>query len=259
MAVLRNSMSCFLRSELLSSHGAIGIFSLRYGGISPSPFDSLNLGSGLGDDEENVAHNLDTLISAASLPRTPHRALQVHGVDILVCRGQGKPHRDQSDILIGVDGAAVAVRVADCVPVLLADPEAGVIAAVHAGWRGTIAQATMHAVKAMQQHGAKPERMLACIGPCIGPCCFEVDDTTANGLSQCCDGARRFIHRVGNKAHANLAGINARQLRCAGIPQPHIEQIPACTYCDEQRLYSWRRDGKQAGRHLAVVALLTPT
>jgi len=181
--------------------------------------------------------------------------MQVHGVDILVCQGQGKTHRDRSDILIGVDGAAVAVRVADCVPVLLADPEAGVIAAVHAGWRGTITQAAIHAVKAMQQHGAKPEHILACIGPSIGPCCFEVDATTANDLSQCCDGAHRFIHRVGNKVHANLAGINARQLKYAGITQAHIEPMPACTCCDEQRFYSWRRDGKQAGRHLAVVAL----
>jgi len=249
----------FLHSKLLSSHGAIGIFSLRHGGISPPPFDSLNLGSDLGDDEENVVHNLNALTSAASLPRTPHRAIQVHGTDVLVCRGQGTAHQDQADILIGIDGAAVAVRVADCVPVLLADPGAGVIAAVHAGWRGTITQAAMHGVKAMQQYGAKPEHILACIGPCIGPCCFEIDTTTANDLSQCCDGTRQFIHYVGNKAHADLAGINARQLRCAGIAQAHIESMSPCTCCDAQRFYSWRRDGKQAGRHLAVVALLTPT
>jgi len=261
MEMLRNNMimsdNCFLRSELLSSHGTIGVFSLRHGGISAPPFDSLNLGSGLGDDEGNVTHNLDTLVSTASLPRTPHRAMQVHGADVLVCRGQGRPHRDRADILIGVDGATVAVRVADCVPVLLADPEAGVVAAAHAGWRGTVAQVTMHAVKAMQQHGAKPERMLACIGPCIGPCCFEIDAETANDLSQCCDGAHRFIHHVGSKMHTNLAGINAWQLRHAGITQMHIERIPVCTCCDKQRFYSWRRDSKQAGRHLAVVALPT--
>jgi len=253
------SDDCFLRSELLSSHGAIGIFSSRHGGISPPPFDSLNLGSGLGDDEGNVTHNLNILTRAASLPRTPHRAIQVHGAGILVCRGQGKFHQDQADILIGVDGAAIAVRVADCVPVLLADPEASVIAAVHAGWRGTVAQATMHAVKAMLRHGAKLERIFACFGPCIGPCCFEVDLTTANDLSRCCNDAHQFIHRMGNKAHADLAKITVRQLRCAGIAQAHIERISECTCCNGQRFYSWRRDGKQAGRHLAVVALLTPT
>ncbi|MDQ6958622.1 MAG: peptidoglycan editing factor PgeF [Mariprofundaceae bacterium] len=249
------SDDCFLRSELLSSHGAIGIFSSRHGGISPPPFDSLNLGSGLGDDEGNVAHNLNILTSAASLPRTPHRAIQVHGAGVLVCRNSGDQHQDQADILIGVDGAAIAVRVADCVPVLLADPEAGVIAAVHAGWRGTVAQATIHAVKAMVRHGAKPEQIFACIGPCIGPCCFEIDTNTANNLSRCCDGAHRFIHHVDNETYADLAGINARQLRCAGITQAHIERISECTCCDEQRFYSWRRDGKMAGRHLAVVAL----
>jgi len=245
----------FLRSKLLSSHGVIGIFSLRHGGISPPPFDSLNLGYGLDDPEENVMQNVDILVRAASLPCSPHRAMQVHGTDVLTCRGQGSMHQDRADILLGTDGAAVAVRVADCVPVLLADPKARVVSAIHAGWRGTIAQAVMHAVTAMQRHGAKAEHMFASIGPCIGPCCFEIDTTTANGLSQCCNDANRFIHNVGHKAHADLAGINARQLRCAGLPQTHIEQLSACTCCDAQRFYSWRRDGEQAGRHLAVAAL----
>jgi len=248
-------VNCFLRSELLSSHGVIGAFSLRHGGVSPPPFDSLNLGYDLNDPEENVTQNMDILVRAASLPCTPHRAMQVHGTNVLACQGQGSMHQDRADILIGIDGAAVAVRVADCVPVLLADPEAKVIAAIHAGWRGTIAQAVIHAVTAMQHHGSKAERMFASIGPCIGPCCFEIDATTANDLSQCCNDAHRFIHYTGNKAHADLAGINAQQLRCAGLPQTHIEQVSACTCCDAQRFYSWRRDGEQAGRHLAVVAL----
>jgi len=246
---------CFLRSELLASHGAIGIFSLRHGGISPPPFDSLNLGSGLGDDEENVTHNINTLIREADLPGVPHRAMQVHGADVFVCHSQGSMHQNQADILMGVDGASVSVRVADCAPILLADPEMGIVAAVHAGWRGTVAQVAIHAVMAMQQHGARPDQILACIGPSIQPCCFEIDDSTAKHLSQCCDGAHRFIHRCGSTVHADLAGINTRQLRCAGITQAHIEHISACTCCDEQRFYSWRRDGKRAGRHLAVVAL----
>jgi len=245
----------FLRSELLASHGVVGLFSLRHGGISPHPFDSLNLGSGLGDDEENMARNLRILISEAPLPCMPHRAAQVHGTDVLVCRGQGKAHQDRADILIGMEGTPVSVRVADCAPVLLADPEAAIIAAVHAGWRGTAAQAVIHAVTAMQQHGAEPARIVACIGPCIGPCCFEIDARTANALSRCCNDTDRFIHHSGNTAHADLAALNVQQLRFTGIAQTHIEQIAACTCCDEKRFYSWRRDGKQAGRHLAVVAL----
>lgn len=249
----------FLHAELLALHGITAIFSLRHGGVSPPPFDSLNLGSGLGDDERNIANNMNTLIREAGLPCAPHRAKQVHGTDVLVCRDQGIMHQEQADILIGVNGAAVGVCVADCVPVLLADPEAKVMAAVHVGWRGTCAHTIIHAVAAMQQYDAKPTRILATIGPCIGPCCFEIDTRVANTLSRSCHDAHQFVHHANNRAHADLAGINAQQLRSAGIPQTHIEQIPACTCCDASRFYSWRRDGKQAGRHLAVVAMLTRT
>ncbi len=254
--------TCFLHSELLAAHGAAAIFSLRHGGVSPPPFDSLNLGFGLGDDEENTAYNIETLIQKAKLPGMPHRAKQVHSEDVLVCRGQGVvPHQEQADILIGMDGASVAVCVADCVPVLLAAPAAGITAAVHAGWRGTAAQVVTRAIAAMQQYGARPKQIFASIGPCIGPCCFEIKASMVNRLAQGCSDAHRFIHhannmaRINDRAHADLAGINAQQLRYAGIPQAHIEHIPMCTCCDEKRFYSWRRDGKRAGRHLAVVAL----
>lgn len=247
--------NCFLHSKLLSLHGVTGIFSLRHGGISLPPFDSLNLGSGLGDDEKHVMRNLNILTNAADIPHIVHRVIQVHGTNVFICRGRGCMHQNQADILIGIGDAAVAVRVADCVPILLADVEAGIVAAVHAGWRGTAAQAVRHAVTVMQQHGAKQERMFACIGPCIGLCCFEINAATAHELSQHGNDVRRFIHYAADRIHADLAGINAQQLQSTGIPHTHIEQMSACTCCDESRFYSWRRDGKQAGRHLAVVAL----
>jgi len=245
---------CFLRSELFTAQDFTAIFSLRHGGISPPPFDSLNLGSGLGDTEENIAQNMDILMRTAKLSRIPHQAMQVHGTNILICRGSGYTHQQQADILIGVDGAAVAVRIADCVPILLADVDSSIVAAVHAGWRGTAAQAAIHAVKAMQQQGAKQERIMAYIGPCIGVCCFEIDAATADMLVQQSDDADQFIHDADAGIYADLAGLNVQQLQYAGVQQAHIEQMSACTYCDKSHFYSWRRDGKQAGRHLAIVA-----
>ncbi len=245
----------FLRSNLLAAQGVAGVFSLRPGGVSAPPFDSLNLGSDLGDDEKNVTRNMDILIRQAALPCTPHRAVQMHGINILTCRGAGRMHRHEADILIGLGRTAVAVRVADCAPVLLADPAANLIAAVHAGWRGTALRAVMHAVKAMQTHGARPERIMASIGPCIAPCCFETDRATAEKLARCCDDACTAIKYANGMAHADLACINRLQLAHMGIPAAHIEQSGACTCCDAARFYSWRRDGKQAGRHLAIVAL----
>jgi len=246
---------CFLRSNLLAAHGVTGIFSLRPGGVSPPPFASLNLASDPGDDEKNVTRNMDILIRRAALPCMPHRAVQVHGANILTCRDAGRMHHHEADILIGVGQTAVAVRVADCVPVLLADPAADLIAAVHAGWRGTVLRAVIHAIKAMQTHGARVDRIIASIGPCIRPCCFETARATAEKLARCCDDASTAIEYVNGEPHADLAGINRLQLMHTGIPAAHIEQSGACTCCDAERFYSWRRDGNQAGRHLAIVAL----
>ncbi len=246
--------NCFLRSQRMASHGVSGIFSLRHGGVSPPPFDSLNLGYGLGDADKSVKRNMDILIRQADLACPPHQARQVHGMKAIVCRNTGKMHGRDADILIGLGQTAVAVRVADCVPVLLADPAAGLIAAVHAGWRGTVLGAAMHAVRTMQRHGGKVERMLAWIGPCIGPCCFKIDTKTAEKLAGCCGGADECIRLKGDEAQADLAGINERQLKNTGIADGHIEKSAACTCCDAGRFYSYRRDGGKTGRHLAIIA-----
>ncbi len=244
-----------LASQLLARHGARAAFSLRTGGVSPPPFDSLNLGEDIGDDPAHVAENLRRFASAAGLDAPPHRARQTHGVRALVCTGTGCAHADEADILIGLDGAAVAVRTADCVPVLLADVEAGVVAAVHAGWRGTAAGAAGRAVSLMRDHGALPERMVASIGPAIGPCCFEIGADTARALARDDGETRRHVRHQGGRHFADLQALNALQLRQAGLDEGRIERIVACTCCDARRFFSWRRDGAGAGRHLAVVAL----
>ena len=149
---------------------------------------------------------------------------------------------------------ALAVRTADCLPILLADPKTGIAAAVHAGWRGTALQVAYKAVQEMVSAGAQTKDILASLGPCIGPCCFFIDTNTADKLANSVQGADKHIQRD-TETSADLRAINVLQLLQCGLTEAHIEHFCACTACDSTRFFSYRRDGKQTGRHLAVVAL----
>jgi YfiH family protein len=245
----------FLRSSLLAEHGITALFSLRIGGVSPPPFDSLNFGLGLGDADTNIENNLTILVKTSGLSSIPHQAQQVHGDKLLWCKGSGTMHNDEADILL-TDQAetALAIRTADCLPILLADPKTGIAAAVHAGWRGTVAQVATSAILEMQSHGVQAKNILASLGPCIAPCCFHIDMITAEKLANSTPQAEFHIQRD-QKITADLREINALQLIQCGLADVHIERINACTACDNKRFFSYRRDNKLAGRHLAVVAL----
>ncbi|HCS12442.1 MAG: peptidoglycan editing factor PgeF [Zetaproteobacteria bacterium CG06_land_8_20_14_3_00_59_53] len=249
---------CHLRSELFASHGLHGIVSLRTGGESNAPFDSMNLADNTGDDPAIVERNLRTLLAESGIALEPHRARQIHGCGVLHCRAAGRMHDSEADILLSVDGSPVAVRVADCTPVLLADPYSGLVAAVHAGWRGTEANVVGHAVRAMLDAGAQTGNMLASIGPCIGPCCFEIGEDTAAELRNCCPDAADFVLQKQGRPHADLTGINRLQLLQAGLALANIEVMLAapagCTCCNSRDYFSFRRDGAMSGRHLAIVA-----
>lgn len=237
------SSAVLMRSEMFERHGAAAIFSLRGSG---------NLGYGLSDGDTHVDHNLETFVKASGLPDVPHQARQVHGADVLVCSGPGAMHAQEADILIAQGAACpVGVRVADCLPVLLADPEAGTVAAAHAGWRGTVEGVVAVAVDAMLRRGASRERIIACIGPCIGPCCFEIGEDVADRLAGCCDGAAAHVQ----EGRADLAAINIRQLQLAGITRDRIEHLGGCSCCEPERFFSYRRDSGRSGRHLAVAVL----
>ncbi|ATX80058.1 hypothetical protein Ga0123461_1645 [Mariprofundus aestuarium] len=244
-----------LRSRLFEQHNIIGLFTQRSGGVSPQPFDSFNFGSGLGDSECNIEKNLKVLVEICGLPNRPHQAKQVHGTNSQLFVGPGCIHPDEADILISnQQGTALGARTADCLPVLLADPEAGIIAAVHAGWRGTAASVVCRGVAEMIKLGASKGKIIASLGPCIGPCCFKVGEEAADQLSNCCKGAETCISRSSD-LHADIRSINRLQLLQCGLHESHIESFDACTACHPKHYYSYRRDGDKSGRHLGVVAL----
>jgi len=244
-----------IRSKLLASVGVCALFTTRLGGESHPPFDSFNLGHGIGDDEKAVAANMQRLVGAANLPSPPHQARQEHGTGHLLCSGSGCVHDSAADILIAQEsGCPLAVRTADCLPILLADPVNRKIAAVHAGWRGTAARVVVRAVELMREEGAAIDCIRASLGPCIGPCCFEIGEEPAAALAASATHAARAISRS-EKAYADLAAINAMQLHEAGVATAHIESLQQCTCCHPELFFSYRRDGGSSGRHLAVVAL----
>lgn len=163
------------------------------------------------------------------------------------CVGEG-------DALISSEpGQLVGIRTADCVPILFADPEHRVVAAAHAGWRGTVAGIARSTVERMRDdYGSDPEKLLAAIGPSIGKCCFEVGPEVAMQF-------REYFPDAGKLTHIDLPEANYRQLIAAGLPEGNIDRAGLCTMCGADRFHSFRRDGQAAGRMVAAIAGLAPS
>lgn len=171
---------------------------------------------------------------------------QVHSATVVV--NQGRPaRRDCGDALIeNQPGLAIGVKTADCVPILLADPVQRVVAAVHAGWRGTAAAIAATAIRRMaSEYGSKPEDIQAAIGPSIGACCFEVGPEVA----------RQFGVLAPGRVHLDLRAINAGQLEAAGVDRAHIAISEECTRCLPEKFHSFRRDGEAAGRMISWIRI----
>jgi purine-nucleoside/S-methyl-5'-thioadenosine phosphorylase / adenosine deaminase len=242
-----------LQGALLAAfpHG----FTTRRGGVSAPPWDSLNLGGAVGDDPAHVAENWARLERATGLAFA--RVRQVHGARAVRLDAPCAPALEADVVVSRGAGVAACVSVADCVPVLLADPETGAVAAVHAGWRGTIEGAAAEGVRALaREAGAPAGRLLASIGPSIGPCCYEVSP----------DLAARFraalgdeVVRAGSSAapHLDLWEANVRILRAAGVAS--IEVAGRCTSCERDLFFSHRRDAGRTGRQMAFIAPREPT
>jgi polyphenol oxidase len=165
---------------------------------------------------------------------------QVHaGRAVLADQSAGQ----EADALVGRgSGVAVGVRVADCVPVLVADEASGDVAAIHAGWRGVVAGVVGAGVELL---GGKAR--LAAIGPCIGACCFEVGRDVGERIGF-------IVHTSGDKAYVDLRAAVRAQLVAAGLDARRIEDVAGCTKHDAERFHSFRRDGADSGRMLAAIA-----
>jgi YfiH family protein len=250
-----------LVAEDLLEAGVVAAFSSRAGGFGSGPYRSLNLGLHVGDDVRTVLRNrrrLATLLSVAGLPWATVR--QVHSAAVVQARpellGQGPPEArpplaEADGIVSDRQGLLLAVFVADCVPVLLADPGARVIGAVHAGWRGLLAGAVEAGVEALAGLGANLGATVALVGPAIGPCCYEIGPEVAEPLGERYPAAAATTGDGRLAVDTSAAAVQA--LERAGVGE--VRAARECTADHPERYFSYRRDGR-SGRQAGIIALL---
>lgn len=236
-----------------------GIFTRR-GGVSPAPFDSLNVGLTVGDDEQCVHENRRRMSDALGVSEPETRTTwQVHGTDVLLAR-----HGDaaawpppKADAIITSDPyLPLTMRFADCVPLLLYDPVKRAIGLAHAGWRGTVSGVAQATIRAMASaFGTRPGDVLAGIGPSIGPCCYEVGPEVVVQVRDAFPEAPDLIHPAEGSygPHFDLWAANERALRQAGVQS--IDRANLCTACHTHEFFSHRAEAGRTGRFGALVSL----
>jgi YfiH family protein len=236
-------------------------FTTRAGGVSAAPFDALNLGWKWGDERANVDENHRRLL-AASRASTVLRVSQVHGTRILRA-GRGDDARavavEQADGLCTDEpGLGLSVHVADCTPILMACPRTGACAALHAGWRGTVAGMARAGLEALiSQFGCRPEDLHVALGPCIGACCFEVGPEVEDAFVAAMPADRQngvLVGSLGRKTRIDLRLFQTLQLQAVGVLPEHIDASTDCTLCDAgERFYSFRRAGRATGQSVGFI------
>lgn len=258
----------FLTSDGFTAAGGVAHgFSTRLGGVSQGIFSSLNLGSTRGDDPDRVRENYRRFCAAIGADVT-HVVMsnQVHGTVIrAVGPGDGKADlydREEYEcdgLITDAPGLALTIFSADCIPVLLYDPVKRVIAAVHAGWRGTAGDIAGKAVEKMRaEYGCDPGNILAAIGPGIAACCFETHADVPEAMTAALgDLTAPYITTLEQgKFQVDLKGINAALLRRAGAAPGHIEISGDCTACHPEKYWSHRVTQGKRGNQAAMLQLL---
>lgn len=252
---------------LASQTGVVHAITGRRGGISPAPYDSLNLGYGVPDDAENVSRNRRTVADALGicLDKVVTTKL-VHGnaSAVVTESDAGRGALDRATALDGFDnlvtkerGVYLWMSFADCVPILLYDPDTPAIGISHAGWRGTLAGAAGSAAKTMIDEGmASPAGLSAYIGPSIGPCCYEVGAEVWRPFSERWPASVNGTSRPGNRRLLDLWTAIGATLKDAGLSSERIHCAETCTADNRDRFFSHRGDQGRSGR-FAMIAGLT--
>ena len=230
--------------------GVRAAFTLRSGGVSQPPLDSLNLGSRVDDEPSAVAENRRRLRQLLDLPAEPAWLTQVHGARVadLEAEGSDRVLAPADGVVTHANGRVCAIQVADCMPVLFAAADGSVIGAAHAGWRGLAAGVLEAVVRAMR---VPPERVFAWLGPAIGQAHFEVgEEVRAAFLAADSQAAAEFTANPRGRWQCDLYGLAKRRLDAVGVAA--VYGGGWCTYADPGRFFSYRRDGR-CGRMAALI------
>jgi polyphenol oxidase len=244
----------FLESALLTRHGFRHAFFTRKGGVSEGALASLNFTTLTGDSADHVAENRRRAAAPLGV-RAEHIFVlsQVHGVAhtrVTASSSHEEVATCQGDIVVTAEPVAAAIRTADCVPVLLACTQTGLVAACHAGWKGCVAGAIPEAVRVLESLGAS--RIVAAIGPHISNAAFEIASDVA-GLLLGASPSQDIIEERAGKLYANLRRMARSQLAHAGVNEEAIDDVFGCTVFDREHFFSFRRDGEASGRMLSAI------
>ncbi len=235
-----------------------GIFTRR-GGVSPIPWDSLNVGATVGDERVRVIENRTRSFQAVGRKLdSMFDVWQVHSADAAFAEAPRPSDHDyqKADIILtNQPSVTLYMRFADCVPILLHDPVKKVVGIAHAGWLGTVRNVSRAAVQAMaERYGSNPRDILAAIGPSIGADHYEVGQDVIAQVRKSFNGnSKRLIEDHGSKLHLDLWAANRLQLEQAGVEQ--IEVAGICTACHLEDWYSHRAEKGSTGRFGALMAL----
>ncbi|MBE6607477.1 MAG: peptidoglycan editing factor PgeF [Ruminococcaceae bacterium] len=237
-------------------------FSTRLGGVSTEKiYSSLNLSYSRGDSDENVSENISrfcrTVGSTSPLLVT---ASQIHSSNVYTVSAAdaGKTIPDTDGFVTSEKGIPISVSIADCAPILLEDRENKVVAALHAGWRGTVSGIAAEGVRKMIGLGCDVKNIRAAIGPCIHKCCYEVGEDFFEAVKNARgnDFAQRHIKpSVSGKYHADITSMNGEILLDSGVLFENISVSEKCTCCESELFFSHRASKGQRGALKAVIML----
>lgn len=251
----------------LEEDGFVNGFSTRLGGVSEMPAKALSLAGFNDDAAENILENRRRFLKLFPGDWALAGCWQVHGADVRVVqtREEAKPAENERgdtifcDVIVSdAKGVLAGVKTADCVPILLGDPVTGAFAAVHAGWRGTLATAVVAAVERLaKEFDARPENLRAAIGASAGPCCYEVGSDVIDAFtSKFVNGEKLFTTTRPGHAKVDLFTANRDQLISTGMKPERIHVAPICTMCRTDLFFSYRKEKSlhgKVGRLMAVV------
>jgi len=218
--------------------------------INNQKVPGLNLGFNTGERREVIQSHRNNLIGFLNIEQTDIAyADQVHGTRVQTV-SEGGTYGDTDALVTQIPGLALAIQVADCAAVLLADEKQKIIAAVHAGWRGAAGDILPSTINRMMTLEARPENIKAFVSPCISQQHFEVGHEVAEQFPDQFVDYNSYV-----KPHVDLKAFLYNQMQEMGLPDKNIEIHEGCTVAEEKRFYSYRREQKQSGRMLGIIQI----
>jgi purine-nucleoside/S-methyl-5'-thioadenosine phosphorylase / adenosine deaminase len=234
-------------------HGFMG----RRGGNSVGPFAGLNVSYRVGDDNQVVSQNVCDVKHLVGIHDGKIVTMkQVHGDQIVEVKDKSLKEAGEADAMVTAGtGIHLGVLTADCVPILILAPKHKLVAAVHAGWRGTLMGLAAKMVREFDhRYGVVPEEIEAALGPSIGACCYEVKEDVTGPLREKWGRiADASIQTRDDKLFVDLRQLNRVILESAGVPSKQLFEIGPCTYCESDEFFSYRREKKETGRQMSFI------